>query len=475
MAGSAVWIEKTWVGPEGQTARTGEKETARSKARFDELRAAGFKVKKGGPWYVVWREPGTTRKTYETFSTFDEARDFRSDTEKALRVGNYVPKADREIALGAYIETVLENSRKLRPSTLGWYRYHYEHYVKGTRLAQRPIGGISSDVLNGWFKEQGFKNGTEQAVRRLLTKALNSAVKKGILGASPLRDIEFARPTRREVEPLPIEVIESLADAIEPRYRAVVLLAAYGGLRAGEIGGLRLQDLDFDACEIRVRQAVVTVGGSAVVGDVKTDAARRTVDIPQDIAAELRQHVEEFGTAEDGRIFTTPPRGDSAPNGLVSHFTLGKAFSKAIDRLDLEPRPRFHDLRHTCAALKIEGGAHPKIIQQQLGHSSIVVTMDVYGSLFPGLGQESAQEVNSRRQKVLASGKRPALLAETVDAETVKVEGVDVERDRARTSRTRRRDCGGCTEDVSRASGGKGPGQGAFLPRSPASPAERRS
>jgi integrase len=65
---------------------------------------------------------------------------------------------------------------------------------------------------------------------------------------------------------------------------------------------------------------------------------------------------------------------------------------------------RVHDLRHTCASILIGLGAHPKVIQERLGHSSIMVTMDVYGHLFPSLNEA----LTERLDEVFRAARRPA-------------------------------------------------------------------
>ena len=114
-------------------------------------------------------------------------------------------------------------------------------------------------------------------------------------------------------------------------------------------------------------------------------------------------------------MFRAPGRNGTPSNGrLVSHFHLDKALAVAADKLGIA-KPRFHDLRHTCAALMIDQGAHAKAIQERMRHSSITVTMDVYGHLLEGRDQDIARGLDSMRTKVLAGRKPPELVGEVVD------------------------------------------------------------
>jgi len=408
---SSVWLERTWTAPDGRKVRAGT--GARSSNRINRLKADGFKA--GAPYYVVWREPGTTRKTYESFKSLDDARAFKTQKERDLQTGTSVPKADRKQVLGAFADRVLAESYDLAPSTADWYRDHFERHVR-PKLGHLPLEDITPARLRAFFAAliETSGNGTVTAVRRVLVKVLNVAVSEGIFPkGSPMRGIKTPRPSRKEVKPLPVETIEALADTIEPRYRLAVLLAGYGGLRGGEVGGLRVQDLDLrrEKPTLTVAQAVRTVRARAEVAEPKTAASRRRIDIPRFLVDEIERHIEEFGTAEDGRLFESPK------GGLVSHFTLDKALGKAAEKLAI-PKPKFHALRHTCAALMIEQGSHPKTLQAHLGHSSITTTLDVYGSLFPSLGEELARNLDAMRTRVLVGAKKPPeLVGEVVEGE----------------------------------------------------------
>jgi integrase len=408
---SAVWLEKTWTASDGRKVRAGT--GVRSRERIDRLKADGFKS--GAPYYIVWREPGTTRKSYQSFKSLDDARAFKTQKERDLQTGTSVPKADRKQVLGAFADRVLAESYDLAPSTADWYRDHFERHVR-PKLGHLPLEDITPARLREFFAKlvESSGNGTVTAVRRVLVKVLNVAVAEGIYAkGSPMRGIRTPKPSRREVKPLSVETVEALAVAIEPRYRLAVLVAGYAGLRGGEVGGLRVQDVDLRETTptLTVVQAVRTVRARPELAGPKTEAARRRVNIPRFLVDEIEQHVTEFGVAEDGRLFESP-RG-----GLVSHSTLDKALGKAAEKLGI-PKPRFHDLRHTCAALLIQQGAHPKMIQQQLGHSSITTTLDVYGSLFPSLGEELARNLDAMRTRVLVGAKKPPeLVGEVVEGE----------------------------------------------------------
>ena len=408
---SALWLEKTWTGPDGQKVRAGT--GARSSDRIARLKVEGYKA--GGPYYVVWREPGTTRKSYESFRSLDYARTFLSTKATELQTGTSVPKADRRQLFGDFGDRVLRESRNIAPSTADWYRDHWSRHVK-PKLGTLPIEAVTTAKLREFFDKlhESGRTGTVTAVRRVMVKVLNQAASEGLFPkGSPMAPLRgsFRKPSRKTVEPLPIEIVEAFADAIEPRCRLAVLLAGYCGLRGGRSEGIRLQDVrvrDRDGNlvpnpTLRVEQAVRTVRGHAEIAEPKTEASRRPVSVPRFLVEEIDRHIGEFGTTEDGRLFESVRNGGKN-GGLVSHFTLDKALSNAAEKLGV-PKPRFHDLRHTCAALMIEQGAHAKAIQERMRHSSITITMDVYGHLLEGRDQDIAEGLDAMRAKALAGAK----------------------------------------------------------------------
>ncbi len=134
-----------------------------------------------------------------------------------------------------------------------------------------------------------------------------------------------------------------------------------------------------------------------MLGEVKTAAARRRISVPASLLEEVSRHLVCYPAAEDGRIFT------ASSGGLLVNIVLWRALAQAAGRLGVR-RPRFHDLRHSAAALMIAHGAHPKLIQTRLGHSNIRVTLDVYGHLFPTLDGELSAEIERVRRKLLDGG-----------------------------------------------------------------------
>jgi hypothetical protein len=162
------------------------------------------------------------------------------------------------------------------------------------------------------------------------------------------------------------------ANTVAP-YGNLVRLAALTGLRQGELFALRDRDVDLEALTIQVERGAC----QGALMPVKTRASRRRVDLSNTAVRVLRRQLLARRPNDRGLVFPSPG-GQILNDDNIRH----RVFRPAVRRTTLTSY-RFHDLRHTYAALMIAAGAHPKYLQAQMGHSSIRVTLDLYGHLFP--------------------------------------------------------------------------------------------
>lgn len=157
-----------------------------------------------------------------------------------------------------------------------------------------------------------------------------------------------------------------------------------------------MKNLDLLKGTIKVTEAVAEVNGHLLEGRTKTGATR-TVALPTFLRKMLEDHLEAYPT--DGYVFT------SVNNCPLRKNFYRRDFVPAVERAGLPQGLRFHDLRHTCAALLIANSAHPKEIQERLGHSTIRVTFDRYGHLFPSLDERLRDGLEDMyRQGQMAGG-----------------------------------------------------------------------
>jgi integrase len=116
----------------------------------------------------------------------------------------------------------------------------------------------------------------------------------------------------------------------------------------------------------------------------KTRTSRRTVFLCASAAELLEAQIAEAQRPGGALVWTSPEGGPIRKDNFMT-----RVYRPAVTRSGLAPL-RFHDLRHTYAALMIRAGAHPKLLQSQMGHASIRITLDLYGHLYPDVGTEAA-------------------------------------------------------------------------------------
>lgn len=268
----------------------------------------------------------------------------------------------------------------LRPKTRSAYESILRTHVQ-PRLGQVPVGTVTPMHVRRFvadMAEHGAAPGTIRNAYRLVHMLLGGAVHAGLIRSNPAFGIRLPQSERAEMVFLAPPQIARLADAVGEPYGFLVTFAAYTGLRAGEIAGLRRGRVDLDRRVLDVVETIAEADGRLVSGPTKTHQ-RRTVPLPESLAAELEQRLALRPLDPHALVFTAPDGGPVRHGNFYSrHFRPG------VTRAGLPPM-RFHDLRHSCAAMLIAQGAHPKAIAEMLGHSTITVTIDRYGRLFPSI------------------------------------------------------------------------------------------
>ena len=215
----------------------------------------------------------------------------------------------------------------------------------------------------------------------------------------------------REMHFLEPPEVNQLVEAIDAPYRAMVLTAAYTGLRFGELSALRPDRVDFLRKTIRVEESLAEIRGEFIFKRPKSAASRRTVSIPGFLVEEIAQHIAAYPDSSD-LLFTAPGGGPIRRNNFRRRTWL-----PAVEASLGEPCT-FHDLRHTHAAFLIAQGEHPKVIQSRLGHASIKITLDTYGHLFDGRDEAAADRLDKTWRASLADAPLTRRQSEVIELPT---------------------------------------------------------
>lgn len=387
-------------------------------------------VKRGSTWsYIVRvRDPQTGRmksRWVGGFATRTEARTARNDARSAADKGTAV--AANRMTVSEYLSDWLTASAtQVKPTTLVSYKLHVEKYIT-PRIGAEKLQHLSPMMVAQLYtvlqKEGGqdrrkLKKGEKPAVKGLsattvkhvrstLHKALSDAVRQRLIPYNPAdavrapkveRDSDGAGEmkvwTREELETF---LDSSATDRLFPMWR----LAAWTGMRRGEVCGLTWRDVDLDAGTVTVQRARVTVtSGDIRESKPKTATGRRQVELDNETLAALRtwrkrQKLESEEWPGEwpahGLVFTLEDGSALHPDFLTRTFqTLGKKAKV--------PQIRLHDLRHTHATLLIAAGVPVKVVSERLGHSTPSFTMTVYQHVLPGMQREAVQLVADAKQ-----------------------------------------------------------------------------
>jgi len=334
-----------------------------------------------GRWQARYSDrAGRSHTAPGTFATKADASRYLASAETDLDRGEWYNHRLGRLTFGEWVERWWSTTVDLRPSS----RARDESYLRSLvlpRFAHLQLAQIEHLEVRAWIAEltaSGRSPATVVKAAQILAKVLAAAVDAGLLPASPATRVPLPRVERQEMRFLSPPEVAALAQAIDPRYSATVLVAAYGGLRAGVLFGLRARRVDLLRRRIDVAEIVVEVRGHLTYGPPKTRAGRRSVPMPRFVAEGFGNHLSRLALGPDSHVFPAPTGGPVRLGQWRRRF-----WQPAVRRAGFEPL-RIHDLRHTAVTLWIAAGATPNEIAARAGHTSVVTVLDRYGHLLPG-------------------------------------------------------------------------------------------
>jgi integrase len=352
-------------------------------------------------WRVRYRDPAG-RERAKSFARKRDAERFLQHTEADKLRGLWVDPRQGQTTVGELAERWYATTLTLKPKTREDYRSLLDNHVLPA-FGHRAVASIDTLAVRSWHAglvSSGLSPSRAKHAYYVLFAVLEAAIQAGALVRNPAAGIRMPPARSREMHFLSAAEVERLAEAITPPYGTLVRFAAYTGLRAGEIAALRVKRLDLLRGTVRVVESASEVGGRLISGPTKTHA-ERTVRLPHFLRDELAAYLADRPHEPDAFLFTAPKGGPLRHNNFYQRF-----FRSALRAAGLSEQVRFHDLRHTCATLLIAQGAHPKAIQVHLGHSSIQVTMDRYGHLFPDALEHLADRLDAARTQARTDPER---------------------------------------------------------------------
>jgi integrase len=357
---------------------------------------------RGSKYRVLARVDGKV-KQLGVFDTEAEADTFKHDHEhgsQKIGIGSWGAGLDK-IMQGPKGPTLAEfarplangnkeRTRAIRQRVLAKIEAAPEYAARTLKeLEKEP--GLTRAFIDGLSGDKGTVIGFLQLV-------FNQAIREGIVSVSPLKRGRITRPApkKKDIDPLTIAEVQLLAataatgsDRAAPNetLALTILIGGYTGLRGGEIGGLRVQDIDTVDCTIHVRQQVSSAGREVI--EPKTPASTRRIPVPCSITETITDYIERHPVGDDGLIFHTA-RGEK-----VTSESLTKALAPVAKRAGLRHVSE-HDLRHACASLLLSLGWPAARIAEQFGHNDGgVLIANTYGHLYKTKNRELADSMQA--------------------------------------------------------------------------------
>lgn len=321
-----------------------------------------------GRWQARFRgEDGVMRPAPVTFDTRLDATAWLKAQAGDVQRGTWAPaeaRATSTTTVKDYSATWLA-SRELKPRTRMLYRSLLDALVLPD-LGDARLDRVSPTTVRNWYATLDPGTPTRRAhAYSLLRSIFTTAVSDDLVPTNPCR-IRGAGSSRKvhRTRVASLAELELMVEAMPARLQPTVLLAAWCGLRFGELAELRRGDVDLDARVLRVERGVTSRDGQVFIGDPKSEAGRRVVSIPPHLVPVLDAHLDQHvPPAPDALLFPAQRGGNLAPTTLYGPWAKAR---EAAGRPDL----RFHDLRHTGATLAAATGATLADLMGRLGHST---------------------------------------------------------------------------------------------------------
>jgi integrase len=346
---------------------------------------------RGMRWRVRYQDDGGA-KVEKLFEKEHAAKQFDASVRSDVDRGLYIDPAAGRVTVERYSKTWRE-SQLHRGSTSELIEGTFRRHINPV-LGRMSLSSVRSTHVQSWVKGVDLAPSTTRIAYSYLVAMFGAAVIDRAIAVSPCVGITLPTLETSEHVILTPAQVHTLAETVHPRYRALVYIGAGCGLRIGEACGLEVEHVDFLRREITVtQQLTVTSGRSPFLAPPKTVTSRRTVELPKVTGDALAQHMVKFPPVEvelideidrrkpverSVRLMFTNAKERPIHRASWSHY-----WSPAARAAELPARTGFHSLRHYFATVLIHGGASVKTVQLALGHSTPMVTLNIYTGHWP--------------------------------------------------------------------------------------------
>jgi integrase len=345
--------------------------------------------------YVVDYVDQHGRRHIKTFRLKKEADDYLTTVRQEVRQGIHTP-ANKSITVAQAAEDwikYIEGEGRER-STIERYRQFVRLHIV-PRMGNEKLAKLTSPRINA-FRDELLRDMSRAMAKKVLVAlkaTIKDAKRRGNVAQNVASDVSITQHgrTKQKLEigreiPTRDDVQRIVQAATPGKARALLLTAALTGMRASELRGLRWADVELDKRQIHVRQRADRY---RKIGQPKSVKGARTIPIGDMVINTLREWRLQCPKGIQDLVFpTSAGTVEYYPNVVPRIFSPALLAAGVVDSAG-KPKYGMHALRHFyaswCINRKADGGLElpPKTVQDRLGHASIVMTLDIYGHLFP--------------------------------------------------------------------------------------------
>ncbi len=369
-------------------------------------------------WVVDYVDTKGKRRL-KSFAKKKDADQFAATASVEVREGVHV--ADRETV------TVKEagdlwlkscDAAGLERSTLDQYEQHLRLHIEPT-IGAMKLSKLTVPAVRAFQEELREKNRSAAMIKRVtvsLGSILSDAQERGLVVRNAVHEMAKrrnggAKAEKRQkirlrygVDIPTMQEVRAILEAAEGRYRPFIVTAIFTGMRASELRGLTWADVDLAKAQIHVRQRADKYH---VIGMPKSDAGQRTIPVTPMVVNTLKEWKLACPKGDLNLVFPNGEGNVEWHQNIIKRglhpILVAAGVSVPTGKTDKEGNQNMaakytglHALRHWfaswCINSKADGGLElsPKAVQSRMGHSSIQLTFDVYGHLFPATDESQA-------------------------------------------------------------------------------------
>ncbi len=302
--------------------------------------------------------------------------------------------APSKMTVGSLLDHWLKTSIKpvVSGGTYLTYSQSIENHIKpnigGSRIQR--VTAMHLQGLLSTLTEKGLGASSQRILLAVLKAAFAQAVEWDLVTKDPSIKVKWPKLPEQEIVPLDEKQTKLFLKASKPhRIHGLFVLLVHTGLRIGEAVALRKSDIDFEGETLTVSRTIWYPGSGMAFKTPKTKSGKRTIHLSRTVIDAIYDHIKRMTKEGNGRADTL---FCAVGGGILWPSHVRRIFIDILEEAEL-PRKRIHDLRHGHATQLLQMGVNPKLVSERLGHSSIAITLQIYGHVLNSSQQEAVQRL----------------------------------------------------------------------------------